>query len=195
MIAKIWLKQEESNLFQTPFNKDLYTTGSDIRVLWTRDFRFTTKELHLSTSWEASAGLGKLVFFRHQGRKWRNIPMVNVTCLKTTIWNFIEILVKSAATEAAARVCASHYATNNSLKTQKSTDNSIFKALFFIPFIFFQPSLCGYHVMCLYGRGKHEPWFVKVDFDHYRHSQWPPVLHAQLTVYMGSEAFIKSINL
>ena len=37
------------------------------------------------------AGSGKLVFFRHQGRKWRNIPMVNVTCLKTTIWNFIEI--------------------------------------------------------------------------------------------------------
>jgi len=50
--------------------------------------------------------------------------------------------------------------------------------------------------MCLYGRGKHERVLWKLILtNHYRHSQWPPVLHAHLTVYMGSEALVSFINL
>ena len=110
------------------------------------------------------AGSGKLVFFRHQGRKWRNIPMVNVTCLKTTIWNFIEIR-EICDGSAAPELHITQPKFDQKKHGQFNFQYSHISLYFFYHYYFFRPSLCGYHVRCLYGRGKHEPRFVKVDFD------------------------------
>ena len=135
------------------------------------------------------AGSGKLVFFRHQGRKWRNIPMVNVTCLKTTIWNFIEIR------EICDGSAAPELHITQPKFDQKKHGQFNFQyshiSLLFLPLSFFRPSLCGYHVRCLYGRGKHEPRFVKVDFDQPLPSQ-PVAARLCLTVFtVGHITYIR----
>ena len=107
---------------------------------------------------------GKLVFFRHQGRKWRNIPMVNVMCLETTIWNFIEI--REICDGSAAPALHITQPTRSKKLGQLNFQNS-----------FFLPSLCGYHVsVSLRSR---QTWAAGVLWkliltNHHRHSQPPP---------------------
>ena len=124
----------------------------------------------------------KLVFFRHQGRKWRNIPMVNVMCLETTIWNFIEI--REICDGSAAPALHITQPTRSKKLGQLNFQNSFFSA---------QPLLISCSGVTAVEANMSGGRFVKVDFDQPLPSQ-PAAARVCLTIHLSRSRSSRAIQ-